>query len=69
MPKKKETKDVLEMFGDFFREASVLTLVFLPIELSRTNKGTVPLPMVFIIGIGSLVLLLMGMACEKWRGE
>jgi hypothetical protein len=69
MPKKKETKDILEMFGDFFREAAVLTLVFLPIELSRNSSGAVPLPMVFMIGIGSVALLLMGMACEKWRGE
>jgi hypothetical protein len=69
MPKKKETKDALAMFGDFFREAAVLTLVFLPIEVSKSNQGTVPLPMVFMIGFGSLALLLMGMACEKWRGE
>jgi len=30
-----ETKDVLEMLSEFFREAAVLVLVFLPLEQSK----------------------------------
>ena len=60
-----ETKDVLEMLSEFFREAAVLVLVFLPLEQS---KG-------WDLAIGKLVsiaalcigMLVMGIAFEKWR--
>jgi len=42
--KSKETKDVLEMLGEFFREAAVLILIFYPIEVARKDNGDVPSP-------------------------
>jgi hypothetical protein len=63
----KKTKDVLEMLGDFFREAAVLVLIFYPLEMAR--NGNLPLPFIFLVGIGCIVLLLMGIVLEKLRGE
>jgi len=63
----KKTKDVLEMLGDFFREAAVLVLIFYPLEMAR--NGTLPLLFIFLVGIGCIVLLLMGIALEKLRGR
>jgi hypothetical protein len=64
---KKETKDVLEMLGEFFREAAVLVLIFLPLEISRNEAISVP--MAFLIGFECIAFLLMGISLEKWRGE
>lgn len=63
----RKTKDVLEMLGDFFREAAVLVLIFYPLEMAR--NGTLPLPFIFLVGIGCVVLLLMGIVLEKLRGR
>lgn len=60
-------RDVLEMLGDFFREAAVLVLIFYPLEMSR--NGNIPLPFIFLVGIGCIVLLLMGIVLEKLRGK
>jgi hypothetical protein len=54
------------MLGDFFREASVLVLIFYPLEMSR--NGTIPVPLIFIIGFGCVALLMMGIVLEKLRG-
>jgi hypothetical protein len=63
------TKDVLEMLGEFFREAAVLVLIFYPLEMARTGDWKIPLP--FLLGVGSIciTLLLMGIAFEKLRGK
>jgi len=63
----KKSKDVLEMLGDFFREAAVLVLIFYPLEMAR--NGTLPLPFIFLVGIGCIVLLMMGIVLEKMRGR
>jgi len=64
----KKTKDVLEMLGDFFREAAVLVTVFFPLEFALKGGGSMSLS--FLVTICCLILLLlgMGMACEKMRG-
>jgi hypothetical protein len=67
--KSKETKDVLEMLGEFFREAAVLILIFYPIEVARKDNGDVPLPFMLLVGASCIVLLLMGIALEKLRGK
>jgi hypothetical protein len=63
----KKTKDVLEMLGDFFREAAVLVLIFYPLEMAR--NGNLPLLFTFLVGVGCIVLLLMGIVLEKMRGK
>jgi len=64
----KRTKDVLEMLGDFFREAAVLVLIFYPLENARTD-GRVPLPFLLLVGCFCVLLLLMGIVFEKLRGR
>lgn len=56
------------MLGEFFREAAVLVLIFYPLEMARSN-GSLPLLFVFLVGVGSIVLLLMGIVLEKMRGR
>ena len=68
-PGGKKTKDTLEMVGDFFREAAVLVLIFYPLEMSKNPNGTVPLPLLLIVGSSCIALLLMGIALEKLRGQ
>lgn len=65
----RKSRDVLEMLGDFFREAAVLVLIFYPLEIARNGNGAVPLPFIFLVGIGCIVLLLMGIVLEKMRGK
>jgi hypothetical protein len=55
------------MLGEFFREAAVLVLIFLPLEISRNEAISVP--MAFLIGFECIAFLLMGISLEKWRGE
>jgi hypothetical protein len=62
----KKSKDVLEMLSEFFRDAAVLVLIFYPLEMSR--NGGLPLLFVFLVGIGCVVLLMMGIVSEKMRG-
>ena len=64
----KRSRDVLEMLGEFFREAAVLVLIFYPLEMARSN-GSLPLLFVFLVGVGCIVLLLMGIVLEKMRGS
>jgi len=45
--------------GEFFREAAVLVLIFYPLEMAR--NGTLPLPFIFLVGIGCIALLLMAL--------
>jgi hypothetical protein len=46
---RRHPKDVLEMLGDFFREAAVLLLIFYPLEMARTNNGSLSLPFILIV--------------------
>ncbi len=62
----KKTKDVLEMLGDFFREAAVLVLIFFPLELAK--DGNLSILFVLVVGIGCIVMLMMGIVFEKMRG-
>ncbi len=55
------------MLGDFFREAAVLVLIFYPLEMAR--NGNLPLLFTFLVGVGCIVLLLMGIVLEKMRGK
>jgi hypothetical protein len=66
---RRRPRDVLEMLGDFFREAAVLLLIFYPLEMARTNNGSLSLPFILIVGAVCIVLLLMGIVFEKMRGE
>ena len=43
MASKRGQKDVLEMLGDFFREAAVLLLIFYPLEMARNSNGDLDL--------------------------
>ncbi|MGB9068453.1 MAG: hypothetical protein WCC21_07775 [Candidatus Acidiferrales bacterium] len=63
----KKTKDVLEMLGDFFREASVLVTVFFPLDFALKGTGNLSLPFLILICCLSLLLLLMGISLEKLR--
>jgi hypothetical protein len=54
------------MLGDFLREAAVLITVFFPLELARnSNQSSVPLNIA--IACLALIVLVTGMAFEKWR--
>jgi hypothetical protein len=64
----KKTKDLLEMLGDFFREAAVLVLVFFPLELARRDaQGKVSLILLLVVALTAIVLLGMGIILEKLR--
>ena len=65
----KKTKDILEMIGDFFREAAVLVLIFYPLEIAKNQDGSIPLPFLLIVGSACIALLLMGITLEKLRGR
>ena len=61
-----ERKGVPEMLGEFFREAAVLTAVFIPLDLVLLDA---PLTLglgIVILGISG-GLLTTGMAFEKFR--
>jgi len=66
---KRHPKDVLEMLGDFFREAAVLLLIFYPLEMARKSNGDLSLPFILIVGCACILCLLMGIVLEKMRGE
>lgn len=67
MATRRRPKDISEMLGDFFREAAVLLLIFYPLEMARTNSGSLSLPFILIVGAVCIVLLLMGIVFEKMR--
>jgi len=65
----KKTRDVLEMLGDFFREAAVLVTVFFPLDFALKGQGALSLPFLILICCLSLLLLTMGITLEKLRGK
>ena len=66
----KKTRDVLEMLGDFFREAAVLVLIFYPLEIARASgDGKLSIPFILLVGMCCIVLLMMGIVLEKMRGR
>jgi hypothetical protein len=52
-----------------FREAAVLVLIFYPLEMARNKDGSLSFPFIFLVGIGCIVLLMMGIVLEKMRGR
>jgi hypothetical protein len=62
----KPKKDIPEMIGEFLREAAVLTLVFYPLEQSRSSEG-LGLGFFGLTFIASSLLLMTGMLIEKFR--
>ena len=65
--KKKDSKDVLEMFGEFFREAAVLVPVFFLLEYAIKYDGKLSFVFVLVVLSLSLLLLTLGIICEKAR--
>jgi hypothetical protein len=63
----KRTKDVIEMFGEFFREAAVLVPVFFLLEYAIKYDGKLPFDFILIVLGLSLLLLTLGIICEKAR--
>ena len=61
-----ERKSVLEMSGEFCREAAVLTAVFIPLDLVLIERPLTLFVGVVILGISG-GLLALGMAVERWR--
>jgi len=61
------SKGVLSMLGDWLRDASVLVLVFFPLEMSGKGQNGISLPLLLIISCTSLTLLVMGIAFEKFE--
>jgi len=61
-----ERKTVLEMFGEFCREAAVLTAVFIPLDLILVERSLTLVWGIAILGISGS-LLTLGMAVERWR--
>lgn len=67
MPEKSK-KDIAEMFGEFFRDAAVLVTVFLPLEFAIKGNGNISFFSLAIFLCLALLLLGMGIICEKARG-
>jgi hypothetical protein len=63
----KKTKEVVEMFGEFLREAAVLVPVFFLLEYAIKYDGKLTLNFVLIVLSLSLLLLTLGIICEKAR--
>ena len=63
----KRTKDVIEMLGEFLREAAVLVPVFFLLEYAIKYDGKLTLTFVLITLSLSLLLLTLGIICEKLR--
>ncbi len=63
----RKTKDVVEMLGDFLREAAVLVPVFFLLEYSLKYDGNLPVTFVLAVCGLSLFLLTLGIVCEKLR--
>ena len=64
----KKTKDVLEMIGEFLREAAVLVPVFFPLEYALRDHGELKFTFILVVLSFSLLLLILGIICEKMRG-
>jgi hypothetical protein len=54
------------MFGEFCREAAVLTAVFIPLDLVLIDRPLTPAWGVAILGISG-GLLTLGIVVERWR--
>jgi hypothetical protein len=63
----KRTKDVIEMFGEFLREAAVLVPVFFLLEYAIKYDGKLAFTFVLVVLSLSLLLLTLGIICEKLR--
>jgi hypothetical protein len=63
----KRTKDVIEMFGEFFREAAVLVPVFFLLEFAIKYDGKLTFNFILLVLGLSLLLLTLGIICEKAR--
>jgi hypothetical protein len=63
----KRTKEVIEMFGEFLREAAVLVPVFFLLEYAIKYDGKLTLSFTLIVLSLSLLLLTLGIICEKLR--
>jgi hypothetical protein len=63
----RHTKDVVEMLGEFFRDAAVLVPVFFPLEVALKDEGKLTFTFVFGVLSFSLLLLILGIICEKMR--
>ena len=61
-----ERKTLLEMAGEFFREAAVLTAVFIPLDFVLIDAALTLVRCIAILGISG-GLLAVGIACERWR--
>jgi hypothetical protein len=62
----REKVSVLEMIGEFLREAAVLVLVFVPLELNKPGHQ-MPIRWYFSIVGFSLCLLVSGIFLERIR--
>jgi hypothetical protein len=69
VPRKKRTRDVLEMLSDFFRDAAVLVTVFFPLDFALKGEGNLSVGFLILICCLALLLLMMGIALEKLRGQ
>jgi hypothetical protein len=65
MPKK--TKDVVEMLGEFLREAAVLVPVFFLLDFALKDDGKLTINFVLLVFSLSFMLLTLGIICEKMR--
>jgi hypothetical protein len=63
----KKTKEVIEMFGEFLREAAVLVPVFFLLEYAIKYDGKLSFNFILIVLSLSLLLLILGIICEKMR--
>jgi hypothetical protein len=63
----KRTKDVIEMLGEFLREAAVLVPVFFLLEFAIKYDGKLTFNFVLLVLGLSLLLLTLGIICEKAR--
>ena len=61
-----DRKSVSEMFGEFCREAAVLTGVFIPLDLILVDRALTLGSGIVILGISG-GLLTLGMALERLR--
>lgn len=61
------SKGVLSMLGDWLRDASVLVLVFFPLEMSNKGTNGVSLVALLLVALTSMVLLAMGLVFEKFE--
>ena len=53
------------MVGEFFREGAVLLMVFVPLELWRSQSGAINFPLIIHVAGVSLFVLGVGM-CLEW---